>query len=437
MSTRPRILLIGTLDTKGSEIAYVRDRLIALGARPTVIDSGIMGSPLDIVPDIDRQHVAAAAGRSIDAVRRAGSRGAAVTQMSEGLRKVCSDLWESGHADGALCLGGAEGALLGAAAMQMLPVGVPKLIITPCASGRRRFAPFVGESDITLMHSVVDIIGLHSLARTIFDNAAAAVVGMARNSSTHRGAATADGFPAQVGVTMLGNTTPGVMRLRTRLDDAGYETVVFHANGVGGALMERTAVGGSFAGIIDYTLAEISNTLMDGILTAPPERLSISAESALPRIVVPGGVDFFNQPAPVPAQWQCRQTYHHNPSSTLVRLLPGEMRSVGETLAHRLNAARGPVRVVVPTRGFSLNDVPGGRLWNPDADAAFIDALTSTLQPHIAVDLVPTHVNDPAFADIVAEHFISLVRRSNSAPDSRPAASGGRHSRQPSPVGGP
>jgi uncharacterized protein (UPF0261 family) len=419
----PRILLIGTLDTKGPEIGYVRDRLIALGARPIVIDSGILGSPLGIRPDVGRQDVAAAAGYSIDAVRGAGSRGAAVAIMSEGLRQLCSDLWQAGQAEGALCLGGAEGALLGAAAMQTLPLGVPKVIVTPCASGRRRFAPFVGESDVTLMHSVVDIIGLNSMARSVFDNAAAAVVGMARVGGAHRpGAADADARP-RIGVTMLGNTTPGVMRLRTVLERAGYESVVFHANGVGGALMERSAVGGGFTGVVDYTLAEVSNTLMDGILAAPADRLRICGESALPRVVVPGGVDFFNQPVPLPSQWRDRQSYHHNPTSTLVRLLPDEMRAVGEIVADRLNEARGPVRVVVPTRGFSLNDVPGGRLWHPEADAAFVDALTATLRSGIPVDLVPTHVNDPAFAEIVAGHFVTLVDGIRSQHDLARAAS--------------
>jgi uncharacterized protein (UPF0261 family) len=154
----PWIALIGTLDTKGEEIAYVRDRLRALGARPIVIDTGILGEPVGIEPDISNAEVASAAGDALDEVRVAGSRGAAVERMTAGVRSVCLGLFEGGRLDGALCLGGAEGGLMGAGAMHALPVGVPKLIVTPSASGRREFAPFMGETDTMVMHSVTDIL---------------------------------------------------------------------------------------------------------------------------------------------------------------------------------------------------------------------------------------------------------------------------------------
>ena len=181
MATDPWIALIGTLDTKGAEIAYVRDRLRSLGARPVVIDTGILGEPSGCEPDVAHAEVAAAAGDDLDDVRSAGSRGAAVAHMLAGVRAVCLRLFDEGRLDGALCLGGAEGGLMGAGAMHALPVGVPKLIVTPSASGRREFAPFTGETDTIVMHSVVDILGLHPISRAIFDNAAAAVVGMARD----------------------------------------------------------------------------------------------------------------------------------------------------------------------------------------------------------------------------------------------------------------
>jgi uncharacterized protein (UPF0261 family) len=173
----PWIALIGTLDTKGAEIAYVRDRLLALGTQPVVIDSGILGEP-GCPADVGREEVARAGGHDLDDVRRAGSRGAAVELMLEGVRATCLRLYADGSIRAVLCLGGAEGALLGAAAMHALPVGVPKVIVSPSASGRRAFGPFVGEADVMVMHSVVDILGLNEIARTIFDNAAAAVAGM-------------------------------------------------------------------------------------------------------------------------------------------------------------------------------------------------------------------------------------------------------------------
>ena len=183
VTEQPWIALIGTLDTKGAEIAYVRDRLRALRGRPVVIDTGILGEPLHCVPDVTRAQVAAASGDDLDAIRDAGSRGKAVERMLAGVRAVCLRLFEDGRLDAALCLGGAEGAIMGAGAMHALPIGVPKLIVSPSASGPRAFAPFVGDTDTTVMHSVVDILGLHPISRAVFDNAAAAVIGMARFGS--------------------------------------------------------------------------------------------------------------------------------------------------------------------------------------------------------------------------------------------------------------
>ena len=209
MTQQPGVALIGTLDTKGDEIAYVRDRLIALGTKPLVIDSGILGEP-GIKADVAREDVAREAGYDLAQVQAAGSRGAAVELMIEGVRAVCLRLWLEGRINGVLCLGGAEGALLGAAAMHALPVGVPKLIVSPSASGRRAFGPFVGESDVLVMHSVIDILGLNPIARSVFDNAAAAVAGMARDA----GQPVSELGGRSVGITMLGHTTPAVMRIR-------------------------------------------------------------------------------------------------------------------------------------------------------------------------------------------------------------------------------
>jgi uncharacterized protein (UPF0261 family) len=406
VTDEPRIALIGTLDTKGEEIAYVRERLAGLGVRPVVIDSGILGEP-GTSADITREEVAIEGGYELEQVQSAGSRGAAVELMEQGVRAVCLRLWLEGRLHGVLCLGGAEGALLGAAGMHALPVGVPKLIVTPSASGRRAFAPFVGESDVLVMHSVVDILGLNPIARAVFDNAAAAVAGMARDA----GRPLQDLGGRSVGITMLGHTTPAVMRIRAALERAGHEPVIFHANGVGGPAMERLVEAGALAGVIDYTLSEVANSLLDGLHSTGPGRLRAAGARGLPQVVVPGCVDFFNQGAPetVPAQYRARRSYYHNPVATLVRLEPEEMAELGGIVAERLNDARGVVHVVAPTLGFSLADVEGGDLWFPEADAAFLDALGSTLRPDIQLELVDTHVNDPEFADLVAERYLVLA----------------------------
>ncbi|HZY41532.1 MAG TPA: Tm-1-like ATP-binding domain-containing protein, partial [Anaerolineae bacterium] len=198
------ILLIGTLDTKGPEIAYVRDRIRALGAEALVLDSGILGEPVDIVPDITRSDVALAAGSTIDALRNAGTRGAAVEKMKEGVKHVTLDLFAQGKLQGVLCLGGAEGAVLGATAMRALPIGVPKILVTPLASGKRTFGTFMGTRDIFVLHSVIDIAGLNPISQTVFDNAAAAAVGMAQ-AGYHPIDSAADDGKRYVALTMLGN----------------------------------------------------------------------------------------------------------------------------------------------------------------------------------------------------------------------------------------
>ena len=406
MSPEPGIALVGTLDTKGAEIAYVRDRLLALSTQPVVVDSGILGEP-GCRADVGREEVARAGGHDLDDVRRAGSRGAAVELMLEGVRATCLRLYADGSIRAVLCLGGAEGALLGAAAMHALPVGVPKLIVSPSASGRRAFGPFVGEADVMVMHSVVDILGLNEIARTIFDNAAAAVAGMVRGAGRPL-----TGLGERcVGITMLGQTTPGVMRVREALIEAGQEPVIFHANGVGGPAMESLIESGALGGVIDYTLSELANSLLDGIHATGPDRLRVAGRHGVPQVVVPGCVDFFNQGPRelLPERYRGRKTYFHNPVATLVRLSSDEETELGSMVAERLNEARGPVRVVVPTGGFSLADAEGGDLWDPEADRAFVDALRDALRPDIPFEQVDAHVDDADFAELVADRYLSIL----------------------------
>ena len=408
MAGEPGIALIGTLDTKGAEIAYVRDRLAALGVRPVVVDSGILGEAEGCAADVPREEVARAGGHELAAVRAAGSRGAAVQLMLDGVRAVVLGMYTEGRIHGVLCLGGAEGALLGAAAMHALPVGVPKLIVSPSASGRRPFGPFVGEGDVTVMHSVIDILGLNEISRAIFDNAAAAVAGMARDG----GRAVGHLGERCVGITMLGQTTPGVMCVREALVRAGHEPVIFHANGVGGPAMEHLVEAGAIGGVIDYTLSELANSLLDGIHATGPDRLRVAGRLGVPQVVVPGCVDFFNQGAreSLPAEYRDRKSYFHNPVATLVRLSVEEETALGRMVAERLNEARGPVHVVAPTRGFSLADAEGGDLWDPEADQAFLDALRESLRAGIAYESVDGHVDDPEFAEIVAARYLTMTQ---------------------------
>ena len=228
------------------------------------------------------------------------------------------------------------------------------------------------------MHSVVDILGLNGISRPIFDNAAAAMAGMVRDAGSALGTL----GEHCVGITMLGQTTPGVMRLRAALARAGHEPVIFHANGVGGPAMEHLCEEGALQGVVDYTLSELANSLLDGIHATGPERLTVAGRLGLPQVIVPGCVDFFNQGPrhTVPERYRDRKSYFHNPVATLVRLSRDEEAELGGIVASRLNGATGPVRVIAPTRGFSLADAEGGDLWDPVADGAFLDALSGALR---------------------------------------------------------
>jgi uncharacterized protein (UPF0261 family) len=403
------VVIIGTLDTKGPEIAYLRDRCRDLGLETTVIDSGILGGPVDIVPDISRAEAATYAGTTIDALRSAGSRGKAVEGMRTALEVLTLKLYKEGKLDAITSMGGAEGAVMGAAAMMQLPVGVPKVLVSPIASGKHYFDPLVGTSDIMVVHSIVDILGLNPIATTIFDNVAAALSGLVEH-----GHELAEPAPDEkyVAVTMLGNTTRAVMALKERLAEHGYEAVIFHSNGVGGPAMEELAEAGQFAGVIDYTTNETYDPMTGGIHDGGPDRLKRVGLLGIPQVVVPGCIDFsvFHS-GHIPTWLADRPIYDHNPEYTLVRASPEEMIALGHLFAERLNIAQGPVIIAVPTEGLSIPNVPDGPFWDPEADAAFLETLKSEIREDIPVKTYERHINDPEFGREVADLFIEMMQK--------------------------
>ncbi len=399
-------VLLGTLDTKGPEFAYLRDRLQALGMETLVVDCGILGEPLGIVPDIDHAEAARYGGTTIEALQQAGSRGRAVAGMRDALRSLVLHLYRERRLDAAISMGGAEGAVMGAAALMQLPAGVPKILVSPIASGKHYFDPLVGTTDMMVVHSVVDILGLNPIACTVFDNVAAAVVGMTEHGHLLPAPQADDCF---VAVTMLGNTTMAVMGLKERLAEHGYEAVIFHSNGVGGAAMEELAEAGQFVGVIDYTTNEVNDPLVGGIHDAGQERLLRVGRLGLPQVIVPGCIDFsvFHAGA-IPKPLRDRPVYDHNPEYTLVRTSREEMVTLGHLFAERLNLARGPVAVAVPTEGLSIPNVLGGAFWDPPADAAFLKTMRGRLKKNIPVHTYADHVNSPRFGRTVADLFHQL-----------------------------
>ncbi len=403
------IAVLATLDTKGPEAAYLRDRLRDRGLTALVIDCGILGPPLDVVPDVSSDDVARHSGASLAQLRASGTRGRAVAAMRTMLSNLVEHLYTEGTIAGAIGIGGAEGAVMTASAMMRLPVGAPKVVISPIASGRHEFGPLVGTRDMMVVHSVVDILGLNEIARTIFDNVVAAVAGMVehgRGPDHDR-----DRAERTVAVTMLGNTTRAVMAMREELAGAGFDTMVFHSNGVGGPAMEELAAEDYFRGVIDFTTNEVTDPLVGGIHDGGPDRLRVVGELGLPQVVVPGCIDFaVFEPSRIPPALADRPSYDHNPEFRLIRTSAKDMLTVAGIFAERLSAARGPVRVAIPTHGLSIPNVPDGPFWDPEADADFRRALRDKLRADIPITIHEHHVNDPEFGRLVARLFLDLIQ---------------------------
>ncbi len=411
----PTVVLIGTLDTKGPEIAYLRDRIREQGLATCVLDSGILGEAVGITPDVSRADVARAAGSTIDALRNAGTRGKAVEEMMKGVAATCRRLFAEGRCHGIISLGGAEGAVLANAGMQVLPVGVPKLIVTPLASGRRTFGPFVGIRDVMVMHSVIDILGINSVSRLIYDQAAGAISGAVKAMNSSKFQVPSSKSPAGsrvVAVTMLGNTTKAIERMKPVLEGKGWEVIIYHSNGVGGAAMEEMIREGRVHAVLDYTTDELTDHLVGGYHDAGPKRLEAAGERGIPQVVVPGCVDFFVQGAreSIPEKWRGRASYYHNPSFTLIRTSREEMAEVGRRMAAKLNAAKGPVAVAVPLGGLSIANLPGKELHDPEGDRLFREALKGGLRKDIPLVEVDAHINDEAFTGRVLELFFETIR---------------------------
>ena len=401
------VLIIATLDTKGPEAAYIRDGLNRLGIKTTVIDTGILGEPLGITPDISHEDLAIFGGITLYELQNSGTRGRAVERMRTFVIEKVKELFSKGEVLGAIGIGGAEGSVMGAGALMTLPIGVPKLVLSPIASGRHEFGPLVGTSDMLVMHTVIDILGLNHISKTIYDNAVAVMAGLVNHGHELSKPPAGSKY---VAVTMLGNTTTAVMALQKELEEAGFEVVTFHANGVGGPAMEELAEAGQFVGIIDFTPSEIVGTLVGGIHYGGPRRMKRAGVLGIPQILVPACVDFsVHHTTSIPDEFKDRPIYDHNPEFALARCTKEEMGKLGAYFAECANTSVGPTEIVIPGEGYSIPNVPGGVFWDRDADGAFETELMKNLKPEIAVEKLPLHANSKEFGIAVAQRFLSLI----------------------------
>ena len=398
------ILIIGTLDTKGDEFAYVRDLIQARGHKTTLLDAGVSGEPA-FAPDITADQVATAGGESLAALRAAADRGAALEVMGRGARALALAEYEADRVDGVISLGGSGGTSIATYAMLGLPVGLPKVMVSTMASGN--VAPYVDVKDVTMMYSVVDVAGLNRLSRRILANAAGAVAGMVEQ------AVPAGEDKPLITATMFGVTTPCVTRVRETLEAKGYEVLVFHATGSGGRAMESLIDDGFIAGVADITTTEWCDEIVGGVLSAGPHRLEAAARAGLPQVVSLGALDMVNFGAieTVPEAFKGRTLYKHNPTVTLMRTAPDECAQMGKVIAEKLNAATGPTALFVPLKGVSMIDADGQPFASPDADAALFEALRKHID-RSRVELVELdlHINDPDFADAMTDRLLAMLK---------------------------
>jgi uncharacterized protein (UPF0261 family) len=410
----PSVLVIGTLDTKREEIVFLATAIVDAGAQPVLLDSSVAAGDTDVpFPLITRAEVAHASGSTIDEVTRL-PRGEAVEKMQAGVRDLTEALASSDRVQGAICIGGA-GAYLAAPAFQVLDVGFPKMMVSPLASGKREFEPYVGLRDVTVMHSVADIAGVNAITEPVYHSAAGYIAGAARSYARLQGngAEKAQAGP-MVAISMNGNTTKAMDRGRARFEAAGYTAVIFHANGVGGRALEDFVASGRADAVLDFTTTELGADLVGGLMVAGPDRMEAAGRKGIPQVLVPGCVDFITCGTweATEAEFPGRTMFRHNPELTLVRLTAEEMGQLGTTFAHKANTAIGPTAILVPARGFSVPDAEAGPFWDPAADRAFLDALQAEIRPEVKVEVWDAHINDPDFADASVDTLVDLVDES-------------------------
>ena len=398
-------MLLGRLDSKGKEYAYIKEKILRGGFDVIVVDAGTRGAP-QFEPDISREDVAKAAGVEIQEVVDRADENKEIQIMMEGASKIARRLRESGKLDGIICLGGSRGTAIGTAAMRALPFGIPKVMVSTIASGDMR--PYVGTKDITVIHSVTDIVGLNRMTKRLLAYAAGAVMG----------AVAADpelevSDRSLIAMSTMGGINRAAFSAQKILEDKGFEVVAFHTVGTGGQAMEEAIEQGLINGVLDLVTHELTDHLYGGYYDAGPARLEAAGKKGIPQVIAPGCLDFiaFSPPEKIPEGIRARKVYRHTPEVAIIRANKDEMASIGKTMAEKLNRALGPIVVMIPNKGFSPGNREGKVLYDPEADKAFVEVLKRNLNPSIRMIEVSAHINDELFARQTADVLCELMQR--------------------------
>jgi uncharacterized protein (UPF0261 family) len=397
------VVIIGALDTKGHEFAFVKDLVEQAGLKTLVVDFGVMGEPA-LKPDVSRAEVAAAGGGKLEQLRSGDRKDEAMKVMSTGLAATVRKLYDGGKLQGIIGMGGTGGTSVATSAMRTLPVGVPKVMVSTVGGGD--VSAYAGTKDITFVPSIVDVAGFNRISRTIYANAAGAIAGMTK----------VDVPPAKeekplVTASMFGNTTACVDKARSVLEAKGFEVLVFHATGTGGKTMESLIADGYIAASLDITTTELADEVCGGVFTAGPDRMLAAARAGIPTVLVPGCVDMCNFWAlnAVPEKYRNRNLYQWNPNVTLMRTNLEENRIMGKMIARAANESKGPVAILLPLKGVSMLDSPGNAYWDPEADRSCYEAIKTNVKPDVPVIELDNNINDPEFATKAAEILLGML----------------------------
>lgn len=395
------IAVLGTLDSKGAEHAFVAERIRAAGYRAVLIDVGSGGLPT-VTPDFTREQVAAAAGVDLAALVSRHDRGECVVAMSQAAPIFLAKLADAGEIHGVISLGGGGGTAIATAAMRALPLGFPKVMVSTLAAGN--VAPYLGTKDIVMVPSIADVAGLNRLSRVIFARAAGAICGMVGAEVE-----TADAKPLVV-ASMFGNTTECVTEAKRIVEEAGYEVLVFAATGAGGRSMEALIESGMVAGVLDLTTTEWADELVGGVLNAGPQRMDAAAKAGVPVVIAPGCLDMvnFGEKPSVPAKFAGRNFYIHNPQVTLMRTTPAECSALGRILAEKANACASAA-ILIPRKAISVISAAGQPFHDAAADEALFGAIRENAR--VPVKEFEVEINSPAFARTCAEKLLEMMNR--------------------------
>ncbi|HPP14125.1 MAG TPA: Tm-1-like ATP-binding domain-containing protein [Acetomicrobium flavidum] len=399
-----QVVVIGALDTKGEDFAFIKERIEERGFKAIVVDVGVMGEP-PFKPDVDADAVAKAGGESLSSLRAKGDKGNAMVVMTRGAAEIAKKLYAEGRLDAIFGMGGSAGTAIISAAMRALPLGVPKVLVSTVASGDTK--PYVGTKDIVMIPSIVDVAGVNVISAEIYSRAVGAIVGMLETEIPK-----VESKPL-IAASMFGNTTQLINQCRDIMERADFEVMVFHATGTGGMTMEDLIENGYFVGALDLTTTELADELCGGVMSAGPKRLTAAGLKGIPQVVAPGCLDMVNFWAvdTVPEKYKSRKLYPWNPNVTLMRTTPEENAKLGQIMAQRLNQSKGPTAVFFPLKGLSQLDSPGGEFWWPEADMALLETLKQNLRKDIPLIEVDANINDPEFAKAATDKMLEFLAK--------------------------